>query len=251
MIQENGRLSDDRKKRKMESLEVKGIGPVRIRRGRHIRILSVRVAPGRGVWVNVPYGVSLRQTEKFLSEKREWMREQLARMKTYERDTGVGLRPGAVVRTKLHVLSVVQGETEKPTYKIEGEKISLFVPSGVPYEAIDGIAKKFLLEIYKMECQRLLPARVRTLAERFGFRYTRLSFRNNISNWGSCTFENHISLNIKLMKLPDELIDYVILHELCHTVEKNHSGSFWMLVKKVCPDFADCRRRLRTYNTRL
>lgn len=77
-----------------------------------------------------------------------------------------------------------------------------------------------------MECRRYLPQRIRNYAEKFGFRYGRVTFRNNISNWGSCSFDNNISLNIKLMKLPDEIIDYVILHELCHTVEKNHSAAF-------------------------
>ena len=61
----------------------------------------------------------------------------------------------------------------------------------------------------------------------------------------------NISLNIKLMKLPDEIIDYVILHELCHTVEKNHSAAFWKLVGKVCPAYPTLRARLRKYNTRI
>ena len=102
-----------------------------------------------------------------------------------------------------------------------------------------------------MEARKILPGRVKLLAEKYGFRYTRLTFRNNISNWGSCSYDNHISLNIKLMKLPDEVIDYVILHELCHTIEKNHSADFWALVKKVCPGFESYRRALRNYNTRL
>ena len=113
------------------------------------------------------------------------------------------------------------------------------------------VQQQFLVEIYTLESRQYLPARVKFYAEKFGFRYGRLSFRNNISNWGSCSFENNISLNVKLMKLPDEIIDYVILHELCHTVEKNHSAAFWKLVGKVCPDYATLRARLRKYNTRI
>lgn len=102
-----------------------------------------------------------------------------------------------------------------------------------------------------MEAKRYLPPRVKRQAERFGFKYGRLTFRDNVSNWGSCSFDNNISLNIKLMKLPDELIDYVILHELCHTVEKNHSAEFWQLVEKVCPGYAELRVRLKKYHTRI
>lgn len=235
----------------MENFEIEGVGSVKIRRGRHIRILSVRIAPGRGVWVNVPYGVSGRQAKQFLLEKKEWIVQHLSQMKIYEKDTGVGLAMEAEVRTKLHILKITESETEKPAYRIESERITLFIPRGTRYESVEGIVQKFLLEIYKMEAHRILPERVRFLAEKFGFTYKRLTFRNNVSNWGSCSQEDHISLNIKLMKLPDELIDYVILHELCHTLEKNHSGNFWALVKKVCPDFDACRKKLKNYNTRL
>lgn len=235
----------------MESFEIPGIGSVKIRRGRHIRTMSVRLAPGRGVWINIPYGVSGRQAEKFLLEKREWIVQHMSRMKVYEKDTGVGLAIGAEVKTKLHTLKIAEAVIEKPAYKIEQELITLFIPKGTDYGAIEEIVKKFLLEIYRMEARKLLPGRVKLLAEKYGFRYARLTFRNNISNWGSCSYDNHISLNIKLMKLPDEIVDYVILHELCHTIEKNHSADFWALVKKVCPGFESYRRALRNYNTRL
>ena len=68
---------------------------------------------------------------------------------------------------------------------------------------------------------------------------------------GFPSYENNIRHNIKLMKLPDEIIDFVILHELCHTVEKNHSAAFWKLVGKVCPAYPTLRARLRKYNTRI
>lgn len=235
----------------MEFVDVEGVGRVKVRKGAHIRFLTIRIAAGKGVWVNVPHGVSKRQLRDFLSEKKEWILQTREQIKQYERETGLGVKIGAEINTKLHVLKVAASEGGKLTYRIEGKYITLWIPRETDSAGVEEIVKKFVLEIYRMECRRLLPDRVRFLAEKYGFTYTRLSFRNNVSNWGSCSRDDHISLNIKLMKLPDELIDYVILHELCHTLEKNHSAAFWALVKKVCPDYVAYRRALRTYNTRL
>lgn len=235
----------------MEVLELAGIGEIKVRRSANIKYLRIRMAPGRGVWVSVPFGVSRKQVEKFLEENREWILKNRKDMKVYEEDTGVGLGIGAEIKTKLHVLRIVETEEPKPSYRLEQEKITLFIPKKVDFSKVEKIVQQFLLEIYTMECRRYLPQRIRNYAEKFGFRYGRVTFRNNISNWGSCSFDNNISLNIKLMKLPDEIIDYVILHELCHMVEKNHSAAFWKLVGKVCPAYPTLRARLRKYNTRI
>jgi len=237
--------------KRKDAFELTGIGCVKIRQGRHIKTLSVRLAPGRGIWVNVPCGVSLRQAESFVQAQRDWIREQAVKMKVYEQNTGVGLGIGTEVKTKYHVLRVLSCEESTPHYHIEGNEVRLFIPCEISYAQVAPYVEHFLIEIYKMECRQYLPGRVRELADRFGFRYGRLSFRNNLSNWGSCSGEDHISLNVKLMKLPDAVIDYVILHELCHTVEKNHSDRFWTLVGKVCPNYVALRRQLKTYNTRI
>lgn len=209
------------------------------------------MAPGRGVWINVPLGIGGHQAEKFLREKREWILQNVSKIKVYEEDTGVGLGIGAEVKTKLHTLKIIEAEGNKAGYKLENDVILLMIPKGTVYSRIDKIVQQFLLDVYLMECKQYLPGRVKGYAEKFGFKFARLSFRNNISNWGSCSFDNNISLNIKLMKLPDEIIDYIILHELCHTIEKNHSDDFWKLVRKVCPNCDLLRSRLRKYNTRI
>lgn len=235
----------------MEFIEMPGIGEIKVRRSANIKYLRIRMAPGRGIWVSVPFGVSRKQTEKFLEENRDWIVQNRKNMEVYEQDTGVGLKIGAEIQTKMHTLKIVETKQLKPSYKIEQNIITLGIPEKVEFNRIEKIVGQFLLDIYAMESRQYLPQRVKMYADRFGFKYGRLSFRDNVSNWGSCSFENNISLNIKLMKLPDEIIDYVILHELCHTIEKNHSVNFWKLVGKVCPDYAVLRSRLRKYNTRI
>lgn len=235
----------------MEVVRLEGVGDIRIRRGVHIKYLRIRMAPGRGVWVSVPYGVSGKQVLNFLEENRQWILDHRKSMEVYEQDTGVGLKVGAEIRTHDHLLKIVASEQAKPSYKIENQTVTVFIPERIDFGKVEGIVQQFLIEIYTLEARRYLPQQLKKYAEQFGFRYGRLTFRNNISNWGSCSAEDNISLNIKLMKLPDELIDYVVLHELCHTVEKNHGPAFWKLMGKVCPDYARRRARLRKYNTRI
>lgn len=90
-----------------DEILLSGIGKIKVRRGKNIRFLSVRMAPGRGVWVNVPYGVSGRQVEEFVHTQREWIEKNLEKIKVYEKDTGVGLGMDSEVKTKFHVLKVL------------------------------------------------------------------------------------------------------------------------------------------------
>lgn len=235
----------------MEYIEIPGIGKIKVRRSANIKYLRLRMAPGRGVWVSVPFGVSEAQVQKFVEENKEWIVQSRKNMAVYEKDTGMNLQPGAEITTKLHVLKIAQTEQPHPSYKLEGNVITLFVPERVEFSRIEKIVQQFLVEVYRMEAKQYLPPRVKYYAVKFGFNYGRLTFRDNVSNWGSCSVENNISLNVKLIKLPDEIIDYVILHELCHTVEKNHSEDFWKLVGKVCPGYVHLRTRLKNYNTRV
>lgn len=84
----------------------------------------------------------------------------------------------------------------------------------------------------KHRAKVFLPQRLKILADKHGFKYSRCTVRECSSRWGSCTSKGSISLNTQLVMLPDRLIDYVLLHELCHTVEMNHSDRFWALMDR-------------------
>ncbi len=81
--------------------------------------------------------------------------------------------------------------------------------------------------IDKVDAKQKLTSRLHYLAAQHGFTYNKVTIRNQKARWGSCSYKNNISLNIKLVMLPDELVDYVILHELAHTKISNHSKKFW------------------------
>ncbi|GIW66997.1 MAG: hypothetical protein KatS3mg095_0895 [Candidatus Parcubacteria bacterium] len=79
----------------------------------------------------------------------------------------------------------------------------------------------------------------------------KVSFRLMKARWGSCSRDGHIILNKKLKFLPEELIKYVVIHEMCHLLIKNHRKEFWLLVKKLCPDFKEKQKLLAGYRIRL
>ena len=82
--------------------------------------------------------------------------------------------------------------------------------------------RKSIEESWRVEAKETLPQRTQELAAKHGFAYNKVSIRNTVTRWGSCSYQNNISFSLHLLRLPIELQDYVILHELAHTKEKNH-----------------------------
>jgi predicted metal-dependent hydrolase len=94
---------------------------------------------------------------------------------------------------------------------------------------------------------KLLVQRLRQLAAAHGFAYNRVFVKNQRTLWGSCSSRNNINLNVNLMRLPEALRDYVLVHELVHTRHKNHSPAFWQEVDAIVGDSKALRRKLRKY----
>jgi len=97
------------------------------------------------------------------------------------------------------------------------------------------------------EARRLLLDRLRELADLHGFQFNKGTVKNQRTLWGSCSRRNNINLNVNLLRLPEELRDYVILHELVHTRHKNHSKAFWRDLDRIVGSGKDLQRRLRVY----
>ena len=103
------------------------------------------------------------------------------------------------------------------------------------------------VEALRAQAKQELPPRLAALAAQYGFVYKKVFIKNNISNWGSCSSLGNINLNLRLVTLPPELSDYVMLHELCHLKYMNHGPQFHALLESVCPGHRALARELRQY----
>ena len=115
------------------------------------------------------------------------------------------------------------------------------------YEKANNINSDVPDNVDRAKAKTILTRRLKQLAEKHGFGYNKVFIRNQKTRWGSCSSKNNISLNMKLIKLPNELTDYVILHELVHTRKKDHSKDFWTEMDKLMGDGKSMSLRLRGY----
>jgi len=112
------------------------------------------------------------------------------------------------------------------------------------------ISKKIVLDysnINKKLAKKILIERLNKISIDTGLLYNKVSIKNQKTRWGSCSSINNINLNINLINLPLRLIDYVIFHELVHTIEKNHSRKFWNLLNRYLPEAQNLNKELNNY----
>lgn len=93
--------------------------------------------------------------------------------------------------------------------------------------------------------KEVIPNRVEYYAQIIGVKYGRITIRNQVSRWGSCSSKGNLNFNCLLMLVPKEILDYVVVHELCHLKEMNHSKRFWNEVRNIIPDYETHRKWLK------
>ena len=109
-----------------------------------------------------------------------------------------------------------------------------------------------LPEVYidREKAKQLLESRLAEIAAKHGYKYNRVTIRNQKTRWGSCSRKNNISLNVKLVLLPDDLRDFILLHELVHTKVKNHGDEFWQEITKAEPKARERAKQINQLNLR-
>lgn len=224
-------------------VQLKHIGNVTFSQNRRSKNVKVSVKADKSVLVSFPFYVSSKEALAFVLKNETWIRQQQEKMNLRK----TKIEANSIIKTKLHNVRFVAGEDNKIEKK--GNEIEIIVSEFNSDESLDFIDRS-LTEIYRNEAKRLLPVRLAELARRHGFEYNKVTIRNNRRNWGSCSSKNNISLNLQMMKLPVELIDYILLHELVHTEIKNHSSKFWDKLNEVSNNRArELSREVKKYST--
>ena len=202
---------------------------------RRARRYILRVRPDGTLRVTVPRGGSRREAEAFVEQNSKWIDRERSRVRREHspvewHDGSEIMYRGALVRI------AVEDRSDRREIRYGDRLVSASAGAEI---------RKAVEADLRVIARDELIRRLHALAEMHGLRLGRVTIRNQRSRWGSCTRSGNIALNFRLIQMPPAVCDYVLIHELMHIRQQNHSRRFWKFVAAACPAFRECERWLR------
>lgn len=205
---------------------------VAVKRSALARRISLRIDPARGAVLMLPVKARLAEGERFLLAHRVWLAERLARL-----PGPVALGEGATVP----LLGVPH-----PVRHVPGARRGVWVEDGeILVSGLPEHVGRRTADFLKSEAKRLIAPRAQDMAARLGRKPGRITVKDTRSRWGSCSSAGDLAFSWRLVLAPEQILDYVVAHEVAHLVQMNHSPAFWAVVESLVGDHRPARRWLK------
>ena len=203
-------------------------------------------ATADGIRVTVPP----RSTRQELDDVLHRNHDNLLRLREKHKQQQPNINFDYNIETDLIQLHLIRGS--KPGFYLNRRlgSCEIVCPADTDFSTRQQWLSNVVTEQLRLQAKTILPERLKRLAAAHGFQYRRVCIQSSHTRWGSCSAGGSINLSLYLMTLPSRLVDYVLLHELCHTVHHDHSADFWALMDEVTDKKAHAlRHELRKYHT--
>ncbi len=202
----------------------------------------LRLGPDGTARVTIPRGGSRAAAREFVERNLPWLERQLQRLAARP-PVGRAWRAGTEILLRGEPVLLAVAEADSNCIVFADQRVRVEGLAGDWRPAVE----RHLRGLAMVE----MPSRVMEFARQYGLRVGRVTVRDQKSRWGSCSRRGTISLNWRLIQAPPFVSDYIILHELMHLRQMNHSDKFWREVENVCPEFRAAERWLKTHGRRL
>lgn len=218
------------------------------RRSKRARRLRLQMDNKGKFTIISPWLTSKWTINRFLKSHASWIEKQSRKI-----DRQKKLRPDFKYRDgdvfyyfgEKVALNVRPSDRKRPTIKIRDDKVQITLHRNVGLADGKKAIKKTIENFYRKKAEEVVHDRLQFFNEHYGFQYNRVTLRDQKTRWGSCSKLKNLNFNWRLIMAPIEVIDYVIVHELCHLKEMNHSLRYWNLVEETIPDYKKVRKWLR------
>ncbi len=206
------------------------------------RSLRLTISADGKIKVSIPTWAPYNAGLKFAESKLDWIAAQSR--------PNLQLVHGQQIGKAHRLLLIADPETDKVTSRIKQNAVEVRYPAQMSQtdSEVQRLANAAGIRALRRQAETLLPQRLADLAARHQFDYSKVTIKQMRSRWGSCDQRKKIVLNLYLMQLPWDCIDYVILHELTHTKIMKHGPEFWQAMAVILPDVAQLRKRMRGHH---
>jgi predicted metal-dependent hydrolase len=209
-----------------------------LKRSFKARLIWLRIDPEGKVSVTIPRGYNARLVPRYLQTRSKWILRNLERL--LRQKTGTGSKSwNTGLPYQGRQLKVVTYRKESGGNSVEVEEDRLMLGLG-PSAARPG--KNILTAWLKEQAAGLIQAKTEEMGRLIGVNYKRITIRDQKSRWGSCSQKGNLNFNWRLIMAPPPVLEYVIVHELCHLREMNHSAAFWKWVAGYSPNWKEQRK---------
>lgn len=229
-----------------QKIQDKDLGVIVLRHSSRAKNYTLKIANGQ-ITAVMPVGGDVSKMLSFIEEKRSTLIDALSKRPAREL-----LDESTELQTRTFRLRIFRSERANFQMRLDAGILSIACPNETDFskDNVQTVLTDLLGRALTHEAKRVLPGKLHELALLHGFAYSGVSITKTKSCWGSCSINRKIRLSRSLMFLPDHLIRYVLLHELCHTVEMSHNDRFWRLMNKTTANEAKAlRQELKQYHT--
>ena len=193
--------------------------------------ISIKIDSSGSVRVSYPYHINIREAKKLVNKKKDWIKKSKKKFQNHK--TILNLVDGDILQTLLTKFVIIRN-TKELLVREKNNTVCFHIPNSIKeLEHHKIIIQKFIIERLRNDAKKYILPQLKLFSQELKMYYNQVRIKNVKSRWGSCSIQNNLNFNLNLMLLSKDLIDYVILHELAHTVEKNHGKKFWLLLNKL------------------
>lgn len=220
------------------------------------KTVAIQLLEDGNVKVSAPFSVTKKQIDEIIKDKISWILKKQEELKRIyiEKNIDRKFEDGEKISYlgKEFSLKIIKAkEYIQPKVVIDNDNMVIYINEKFidkdAKENIRNIIKKWLVERFR----DVAVDRIKKYSFLIGVNPTKITIREQKTRWGSCSSKGNINLNWKLVMAPMEVIDYVIVHELCHMIEMNHSKNYWNIVSTVMPDYKNHRKWLKENGPKL
>jgi predicted metal-dependent hydrolase len=224
-----------------------------LRRSDRKKTVSIAVDPRQGVLVTAPQDLSAERVHLIVSRKARWIAERLRALQdvngdAHEREFVSGESFPYLGRN--YRLKVIPHAKTGSSLRLLRGRFEVIVDSALPVMERSTAIRTELRRWYQDHAARRIPERVAMLAQRLGLIPPPILIRDQQKRWASCDRRGRLRFNWRIIMAPMSLVDYVVAHELCHLIRRDHSPTFWKLLRTVMPNYEERRERLRREGSR-